>query len=297
MVALAIASLAAVTLAMHHPQAAGLEAQVSTSVGAGSSQSGSSGTVTVSTTQNLVQGSVSPSSTTTSVAASVKGPDTSSKTTRTTNWKVWGIVAGLVLVALAMALLTWRYWRKTRPAGSPALERGAEFTVSGANVDDEGKGDAGDEDAKVPAGEEAHPAGRGVRTAKRDQAGERDESTSEGDAEDGAVAEPRRRPDTSTRAARAKAAAARLAAAARGGRESSDDTTPQRITRVPPESMGAPDSTDERAEGSDRADDAADTDERGEVAPLRLFRGRKRESRYANVEISLPPHRLDSHEP
>ncbi len=76
---------------------------------------GTQGTVTLTTTSNLLQGTPGASAPTSSTVAAAATPDTSRKITHTTNWKVWVIVAGLVAVALLMALLTWRYWRNTRP--------------------------------------------------------------------------------------------------------------------------------------------------------------------------------------
>ncbi|MEO9224400.1 MAG: hypothetical protein ABI276_05350 [Acidimicrobiales bacterium] len=58
---------------------------------------------------------------------------------------MWAIVAGLVLVAVLMALLTWRYWRRTQPGedadehrdGDDGVAGGAAFTVPAPDYGDE----------------------------------------------------------------------------------------------------------------------------------------------------------------
>lgn len=37
--------------------------------------------------------------------------------------KIWAVVGGLVFVALALTVLTFRYWRQTRPAPRPTSTR------------------------------------------------------------------------------------------------------------------------------------------------------------------------------
>jgi len=87
-------------------------------------------TMSVVTTVNLLTGQVA--ATTTTSTTIVSEPDNSATAHRTVNWKVWGIVAGLVFVALVMAVLTWRYWRKTRPHASNVVRSGEAFTVTSA---------------------------------------------------------------------------------------------------------------------------------------------------------------------
>ncbi|HVX17179.1 MAG TPA: hypothetical protein VHA73_04030 [Acidimicrobiales bacterium] len=97
----------------------------------GTDSGGTPSSVSVTTTVDLVNGSVNPTTTTSTIAASVTKADHSADKHRTTNWKVWAIVAGLVLVALLMAVLTWRYWARTRPPRGAAA-KGAALTLPGA---------------------------------------------------------------------------------------------------------------------------------------------------------------------
>jgi hypothetical protein len=74
------------------------------------------------------------------------------------NRKIWAVVAALVLVAIALSLLTIRYWRKTRPVspGADADEPVAEVdevasgTDSASELPDDAVNDAANDTAPVP---------------------------------------------------------------------------------------------------------------------------------------------------
>lgn len=102
-----------VTLAgtvMGSPVGAAPSAQVQPDQGTAPPTTGSQGSPV--TTQNLLDG------TPTTVAAAATTAPSTSPTTRVAddNRRVWLVVAGLVLVAVLLALLTIWYWVRTRPA-------------------------------------------------------------------------------------------------------------------------------------------------------------------------------------
>lgn len=84
------------------------------------------------------------------------------------NRKIWGVVAGLVLVAIALSLLTIRYWRKTRPVPPTTglmLPTDAALAVALASTPEpstpepstreaSGEASAGDGPAPEPSGEQ-----------------------------------------------------------------------------------------------------------------------------------------------
>lgn len=222
----------------------------------------SASTSSIVTTQPLLQGSPAPgASQTTTTVARTQGPDRSNKTTRSTNYKVWGIVAALIAIAVIVGVLTWWYWQRTRPESSspsPQDRWQREFRERAG--------------AESPATDT--PAASAATTVE--SAPPSSEASASGDAG----------PDTRDHTAEVPAAA-------------SDDhpETPERTEETKPAAT-EPEAGHERRPGGGDADERGSSDDGDESGPDENFADEhgpagladrvRRRSRFADIVITVP---------
>lgn len=112
---------------------------------------GVTATFEVATTTTTLAGSSTTVPATAGVTTTAAGGDgapdvgAGSKRVADENRKIWAVVAGLVLVALALSVLTIRYWRRTRPVPievRPMQPTEAALAVALTSTPTEGEGSA-----------------------------------------------------------------------------------------------------------------------------------------------------------
>lgn len=117
------------------------------------------------------------------------------------NRKIWLVVVGLVVVAVALSLLTFRYWRQTRPrAPVDPADADDEVLVTSDDAEPSAAGDAADEVPTSAAGRRSRRAVAGADHAAVDEGWE-PRGTGEHDRVEVAPADRLPRPSRDQRAA------------------------------------------------------------------------------------------------